>query len=87
MRRKLLLLIATFAAASSANAANLLTNGSFEDPNIVANNTYTLYPLGSTAITGWTVVGGEIQLTPDTYFVPDRKVMFSEIVGLGSIQN
>lgn len=53
-----------------AAEAQLLTNGSFETPNIIANNTYSLYTTGSTGINGWTVLGlaGEsVQLTPDTY--------------------
>lgn len=61
-------LVAGF-SLGTAHAANLVTNGSFEAPNIVGGG-YVLYTTGSTAITGWTVLGnaGEsIQLTPDTY--------------------
>lgn len=52
--------------------ANLVANGSFEAPNIVATNIYAWYGNGSTAIPGWTVVapGASVdgtQLTPDTY--------------------
>lgn len=53
----------------SAHAASLVTNGSFEAPNIVGGG-YVLYTTGSTAINGWTVLGppsDSIQLTPDTY--------------------
>ena len=67
MKREALLLITALAGTGSAHATNLLTNGSFEDPNIVATNNYVLYGTGSTAITGWTVVGDDTQLTPDTY--------------------
>lgn len=67
MNFKAFLLAGALTGMGSAHAANLLTNGSFETPNIVANNFYTLYGTGSTSITGWTVVGGDIQLTPDTY--------------------
>lgn len=60
------------ALAMCANAAmadtNLLTNGSFENPSI-AGIPYVLYGSGSTAITGWTVVGADTQLTR-TEFVP-----------------
>ncbi len=64
--------VATVATGLSthAQAANLLTNGSFEAPNIVATNNYALYATGSTAVTGWTMLGGageSVQLTPDTY--------------------
>lgn len=56
--------------AGSANAAtNLVGNGSFESPSHVGG-AYVLYASGSTAITGWTVIGpaaDSIQLTPDTY--------------------
>jgi hypothetical protein len=37
--------------------ANLVINGSFETPDIFSSNQGT----GSTAITGWTVVGGQVQ--------------------------
>lgn len=47
---------------------NLLTNGSFELPQIPGTS-YVLYNSGSTAITGWTVVGADTQLTR-TEFVP-----------------
>ncbi len=67
MKRKALFLITALVSMGSAHAANLLTNGSFEDPNIVATNNYALFGSGSTAITGWTVVGADTQLTPDTY--------------------
>jgi len=60
-----------FAAAlplNSAHADTLLTNGSFENPNIVSTNFYQLFNVGSTGITGWSVVGaGEIALVPDTF--------------------
>lgn len=52
---------------SGVASATLLTNGSFETPNIVSSGTYSLFDVGSTMIPGWTVVGGQIQLTPDTF--------------------
>jgi hypothetical protein len=61
------------AAASlsgTGHAANLINNGSFENPNIVASGSYALVATGSTTVTGWTMLGlaGEsVQLTPDTY--------------------
>ncbi len=51
-------------------AANLVNNGSFEAPNIVATANYALYNAGATTITGWTVLGAagtSVQLTPDSY--------------------
>lgn len=67
MKRDVLILITALAGSSSGHAANLLTNGSFELPGIVATGVYAIYGSGSTAITGWTVVGADTQLTPDTY--------------------
>lgn len=46
-------------------ATNLLTNGSFESPVMQTN--YIYYTAGSTGIPGWTVVGGQIQLTSGPY--------------------
>jgi hypothetical protein len=40
--------------ASSALAANLISNGTFESPNIGGVGSVS-YAAGSTAITGWTV--------------------------------
>ncbi|HMN76783.1 MAG TPA: PEPxxWA-CTERM sorting domain-containing protein [Burkholderiaceae bacterium] len=63
-------LVLTGLCLSSAHAANLVANGSFEAPDIRAGGIYVLYPTGSTAITGWTVLGAageDVQLTPDTY--------------------
>lgn len=64
-------LVSVAASLSGAShAANLIGNGSFETPSIVASNNYALYATGSSAVTGWTVLGlpGEsVQLTPDTY--------------------
>lgn len=55
-----LLSFALFAPLAGA-ADNLLVNGSFESPD--TSVMFSFYNLGSTAITGWTVVGGQIQLT------------------------
>jgi len=46
----------TLVLASSAHAATLLTNGSFESPIVPVGN-FSSFPVGSSAITGWTVVG------------------------------
>jgi choice-of-anchor C domain-containing protein len=42
--------------ATMTGATNLIQNGSFEQPNI-GGTAYVAYPLGSTNISGWTVVG------------------------------
>jgi hypothetical protein len=44
------------AASMPAICANLLTNGSFEQPNLTGNTTIHVYDAGSAAINGWTVV-------------------------------
>src|SRR5438045_2462928 len=41
---------------TSALAASLLVNGSFETPTVPAGG-FTTFAVGSSAITGWTVVG------------------------------
>ena len=43
-------------ATSAAHAATLLTNGSFETP-VVPVGSFSSFAVGSSAITGWTVVG------------------------------
>lgn len=65
----LALAVAALLGTTAASAANLVANGSFEAPDIVGGG-YVLYTTGSTAITGWTVLGpvnDSVQLTPDTY--------------------
>ena len=57
----------TVCAAVPARASHLLNNGSFETPDIVGTNIYHLYNPGSTEITGWTVLAGQVHNTPDTY--------------------
>jgi hypothetical protein len=46
--------------------ANLIVNGSFETPT-VPNGAYINYPGGSTAITGWTVVGVDSAVTSTNF--------------------
>ena len=46
-------------------AANLVTNGGFEAPDITG---YPYYGVGSTAMPGWTVVGNTIQQTDNAAF-------------------
>jgi hypothetical protein len=61
---------AIFAAvliSGAANAStNLLTNGSFETP-VVPVGGFTNFLSGSTAITGWTVVGPEASIVSGSY--------------------
>lgn len=63
-------IVMTGLCLNSAHAANLVANGSFETPDIRAGGIYVLHTAGSTAITGWTVLGApgeDIQHTPDSY--------------------
>lgn len=49
--------------------ANLLTNGSFEDGPVIAElDGFVELPIGSTAITGWTVIEGEIDIVGTTFW-------------------
>lgn len=63
-------IVLTGLCLSSARAASEVANGSFEAPDIRAGGIYVLHTTGSTAISGWTVLGmrdESIQLTPDSY--------------------
>lgn len=64
MTSKLLFLIWAALIASPASAQ--IINGSFETPP-VPNGSFTLFPGGSTAITGWTVVGSDVGLLSGTF--------------------
>ncbi len=53
---------------AGATPINMLVNGSFETPSIAATNTFLSFNLGSTGITGWTVVGNSnVAIIPHTY--------------------
>jgi Protein of unknown function (DUF642)/PEP-CTERM motif len=66
-----LALAAALGLGGAAQAANLVTNGSFEQPNIVGGNTYVVYDTTQTDIVGWSILAPTptewVQLTPDTY--------------------
>ena len=47
-------------------SAQVILNGSFEVP-LVPNGSFTNFPGGSTAITGWTVVGVDSAVTSGTF--------------------
>lgn len=59
-------------ASAPAAADSLADNGSFEAPDVLAQDSgLVLFTAGSPAITGWTVIGptagDTVQLVPDTY--------------------
>lgn len=64
--------------ASQANAAGI-TNGDFETP-VIASGTFTNYPVGGGALTGWNVVGpiGEAVSIVSTNFVQNGVAFHAE---------
>jgi hypothetical protein len=68
-----LLFVGALGVAENATAANLLVNGSFESPVQTAPNFATFnIPQGSTLITGWTVVQGNVDLTFGADYTPSH---------------
>jgi hypothetical protein len=68
---KALALIVGLGVAQNASADNLLVNGGFEVPVQGAPNFATFnIPAGSTLITGWTVVQGNVDLTTTANYGP-----------------
>jgi choice-of-anchor C domain-containing protein len=62
MRRKYLGFVALIVCTATLHVqAALLTNPSFEQP-VVDNPDFTYYYAGSSAITGWNIVGGSVDL-------------------------
>ena len=74
---------------ADATRADLLVNGDFEQgPTIPSLNPVMSIAPGSTALTGWTVTGGAIDIVTDSYWVPvsgHRSVALST-TGPGSIE-
>jgi hypothetical protein len=64
-KKFLVLTIATLASQSYAQ----LINGGFENP-VIQNGGFTTYGTGSTAITGWTVVGPQVLIVSTNYAEP-----------------
>lgn len=60
--------VALAAAHPALAATNLLDNGSFEAPAVTTAPYYSFYAVGSTAITGWTAAGNNVQLTKNIAF-------------------
>jgi hypothetical protein len=77
----LVLALISILHAGNGRAQNLITNGSFEDPAF-ADALYFLQP-GSTAIPGWTVVGGEIHFNNDNFITLPAAAgdQYAEITG------
>jgi choice-of-anchor C domain-containing protein len=61
--------VTVYATVASGSSSNLIHNGSFESPSIGGNG-YVFYPVGSTNITGWTVIGppgSDVDITSDNW--------------------
>jgi len=68
---KALLLIASLGVAQDAAAANLLVNGGFDtDVQVAPNFAQFNVPVGSSLITGWNVVQGNVDLTTTANYGP-----------------
>ncbi len=73
MQKSVLSAAAILALASPAHA-NLITNGSFENPRIRPGTDVIVIPVGSTQLSGWSVVGpsnGNVDLADSMYDVAD----------------
>jgi choice-of-anchor C domain-containing protein len=64
MNRSFLSALALAVVASTANAQNIVTNGSFEQPVLNAGTNFATYGAGN-GITGWTIQSGSIDLIRD----------------------
>ena len=63
IKKTLVLLTAlVLCAAAQSHAANLITNGNFEDPDLGPGFAFQGIGAGSTALTGYTVGGGGVEL-------------------------
>ena len=71
-------------SASASAPANLITNGSFENPEIWQTNPYVAYDAGSTAMPGWTVETGSVDLTGPPYGVADDGNQSIDLSGTNS---
>jgi hypothetical protein len=58
--------VAVMALAAGRSGAGTVVNGSFEDP-IVPTGNFTVFTTGSTAVTGWTVVGPQVAVVNTSY--------------------
>ena len=59
-------LMALIFSTSHANAANLITNGSFESP-VLSNGQIVNVGSGGTFITSWAVVGNDVSVIQTNY--------------------
>ncbi len=57
--------------SASAADANLIVNGSFEEPSVWQSSAVTEYAAGSTEMPGWTVGGNSVDLIGETYWAAE----------------
>jgi Protein of unknown function (DUF642) len=66
MLRLTFVVVLLLAASSSIAHAQIITNGSFEQPTVPVGN-FTNFPVGSTLITGWTVVNNSVSVVSGSF--------------------
>ena len=83
MKRILAALFALVCAASASAAP--FQNGGFELGTPTADPCNVALPVGSTAITGWTVISGNVEYLTPTCWTPSEGSRSLDLVGNGSI--
>jgi len=84
--------VAVLTLAVAPAEANMIVNGSFEDPTVPSGG-YINYPAGSTAITGWTVVGVDSAVVSGTFtqsgitFQAQDGIQWIDLAGVTSNSN
>lgn len=71
-------------ATCPAAGSNLIANGSFECPSIWQQNSVVEYDAGSTAITGWTVSSGSVDLVGSSYWTAQDGNQSIDLAGSSS---
>lgn len=88
-RRLLFVILGCWVFIAPCEGANLIANGSFETPPVPVGS-FTNYPAGSTAITGWTVVGVDSAVTSGSFmqsgitFQAQDGVQYVDLAGVTS---
>ncbi len=62
MKNTLITLASITALAASADAQNLLTNGSFEADSLSSSRTFVVHTAGAGTLSGWTVTTGNVDV-------------------------
>ncbi|MFN0196633.1 MAG: DUF642 domain-containing protein [Planctomycetaceae bacterium] len=89
---RMLIVVCVASSVVSTCSANLIQNGSFEDP-VVPINWHTNFIGGSTSITGWTVVGVDSSVSNGGFsqngilFQAQDGVQWADMAGISSNSN